>query len=420
LAVFLSCFVCGCIPAGLPERFGAFSIKQGMEPVADPRRRAAVDTAAAENAFSRPLLVFTAESRAGAGEKILGCQYLLGIFPFTRLYLQHGVNHLLRETAVDAAISSGLTAALLGAGSAEKTAGLPQLGFKSELDSLSLNAFDLLFFRYLKADGQIRLKAENSSVSNRMTSETVSEIAGSEFRSYGHLPALSRLLEQSVDRSLSHHLVNSKISTSSPSSSGLDPVFILPPRISSSSSVELSRRFGEAYGFSGSAAFSVGQIERVLQIGLASGAERAGLVSAQLVYMPSSGARLRRSVRMPDRGWLLSADVKAVRVAESAAAARPLGGTDRGAAIDLEMSLYSFQAGKLQLAYSKPVRIYRILDDDADGAWIVTVENGAADAASKFFGGEDQIAGIKSVPESDSLSSADSREVYEEQIGGAN
>lgn len=369
----------------MPERFAEASLTQAAESISDPARRLAADQSLARAALASPQLLFSVTDGSAAGS-ILGCQYLLGFIPFTRLYLQHGAAHLVEESVADYALSAGLTGVIARGASAAAASRLlsPRIEALAAIDGPSVNAYDLFFFRYLKVSGGLKLRFRRA---DGEISESSAEIDQSEFRAFGHAPALARLLERGVDQAAAKVIqsADSPLGRSRPAlelQGSEQLILILPPRIETRAAAVLGPLLSASYGFSGSVPLNAAQIGRVIQSGIASGAELAGTAAAQLVFSyarprHAPAAAAGRFAAEPSI-WFMSADLMAAEAADDGQAAA-------GLKLDLQLSLYSMRGGILQLAYSKPARIFEPLAQSADGAWVVTLENGLANAAGGFL-----------------------------------
>ena len=422
----LAATVSGCLRVGIPERFGNSSSVAPAAPVAEGQGRLNADRAALSQALGSPLLLYIdpaaggdypggpdkteGESGAAAGHQtgqpgtMLGCQYLFGLIPFTRVYLQHGIGHLLTESGIDQGIAAGRTVVVTDRNSAPAAAALlaPESSIQPEVESISLNAYDLLFFRYLKASGIVRFYFGSGG---NLDHETVQLVDQSEFRSFGHAPALARVLERGAADvtaaglkqvfELSNRSFRPEPNRSAASGSRRI-VLILPPRIPEGIAASLGGFFGASYGYSGAVQFKAGQVERVIQLGLSAAASASGLYPAAIVFpnyrSSYTAAALRRrgpaALGSAGSAWVLSTEILSAAVVEQPKEWANYGGSGPGMLIELRLTLYSMHGGELQLAFSKNERVYKPIVGEADGAWVVTAENGVAELAGRFFAGQ--------------------------------
>jgi hypothetical protein len=200
LAVAALCCMSACLPYGLPEYISGMksSLNTGRNNKTAKDRFPLAKTGAG----TRRAVLVAGEEESARTQDSFGHQFLLGVIPFTSLYLEHGVDSLLHETAVDALETSGYLPYLVKEEDLYSAVQLlsPQLILRPTVSSLSLNAYDALFFRILSVSGGLSLYCyqleNNGLLSNNLCVRD--EISKREIKAYAHGPALASVLEQGM------------------------------------------------------------------------------------------------------------------------------------------------------------------------------------------------------------------------------
>ena len=283
----------GCVPYGLPE---IISEPHGVAGKARLTR--------GERRHRRPqVLLITPSHRSIVPRKedtpvreTIGHQYLLGMIPFTRLFLQHTKESLVIETALKLVGELGADPLVVARDHATKVAHhvQPRAIVAPSLSDLSIVAYDAFFFRLIRVSGTVNLrflKIESDRGSLILEREVAMPIAMSQFRRRGHAAVLAYLTESelyaALQGPLERYLRSKKRSRRQAQDLGksisLSPMIELRPvRVHTSIPQTSLQEIANSYGFGNAVTLSPLQVSRLLQRGFAAEAEHLGhpLVSA--------------------------------------------------------------------------------------------------------------------------------------------
>ncbi|MCC6954925.1 MAG: hypothetical protein IT290_12480, partial [Deltaproteobacteria bacterium] len=103
------CAFSGCLPMGLPDHFADIAPVSGGEVRTEATLARALESVGYVPQKRSVLIVASnAALQAAAERETLGTQFLLGLIPLTRLYLAHGMDSLVHESLLSAALDSNL------------------------------------------------------------------------------------------------------------------------------------------------------------------------------------------------------------------------------------------------------------------------------------------------------------------------
>ena len=321
----LGVMLAGCFRMGMPEH-----------PAELQAGTAAIAPLLSARPAGRPALVIAADSAdaqilpaSGKRPAGLGTQFVFGVLPVTRLFLQHSTESFAAEITLAALARRGFSPAMAAKDQALPAASLlrPEVIIEPEIADLSVNAYDALAIRRLSVGGEFKLHVYRQSAHGELEKlGTMSEpLEGSAFRRSGSAPQLAYLLEQTALKALDKMLqaMPPAAFRCRPPVSGATAgheLLIEPPDLAS---IDL-RPFGvlaaESYGFTEGGPYRPGEILRFLQRGLTAGAHAAEISSIVLLSPLPAAPHFfdhRESV------WLLRSRIMELAVVPAAS------GTDR-------------------------------------------------------------------------------------------
>lgn len=134
-------------------------------------------------------------------ENSLGHQYLLGVIPFTSIYLQVSPNSLATEALEDILSTFNFNIIKLNINEYATYANqhINTLAIKPEIKNLSLSGFDLLFFRYLSCSGSLEIHVFKN---NQLEKNFSYSLDKSKYKFTAHVHELELLLEKALKDSL--------------------------------------------------------------------------------------------------------------------------------------------------------------------------------------------------------------------------
>ena len=246
LILYLTISSQSCFRVGLPERFYSYELEQS------------------QNKFlTYPKMFISIPSRSDTyGINVnessynLGHQFVLGLFPLTSLYLEHGVGSFYLESLIQYFHSQGISPLIISNKLAQSL-DCPNLQIQGQLD---LTVYDLIFSRLIDFSGDAAVKDYRGGV-------TPVEINSLEFYSQAQYPLLAHLLQQSTSEALIASDLSKLIANCRNYNSIANKnVLLLAFPDSRGLSSEILSRFAKAYG-DHSGVFSASMLSRVAQRG---------------------------------------------------------------------------------------------------------------------------------------------------------
>jgi len=320
----------------------------------------------------------------------LGNQFLLGIFPLTWLYLQHSAEAMLLENILSLLQENGAETYITNADnfSAVSSSINPQLTLRAKTADLSVNAYDAVFFRILRINGELQLAASQNP--NQRPEDfllTTLSISTTKYSTGGHAPTLSLLLENSLRAAAKKAitpLLNVKLSSPNNASATrqltANPIlFIEPPKFASTEFstaptkqiASIGMQLAQSYGFSSSDNFSPGAILRVIQRGLAAAGS-----SAELITVTSSVL----NPNVSQNSWILKSTVKKLELLDLESPRKVLI-TSALTMNQTQSSSNGYQQLSAHCEYAQEL-------EDLDGDWVVALEQAAYKTALAFLDGD--------------------------------
>lgn len=379
----------GCVPMGLPEHFSAAVAENEL---IDPQTRPHL--ARHLPARKRVLLALGKDFELGtkiteADRSSLGSQYMFGLFPFTRLYLEHGEQSLLLELLIDVLGEEGFSVGICRAQDAQTLAELTdtQLVIYPNIDELSVNAYDVLFIRILRIYGVLTLSYENKNLASVVGPRVDRrEIKQRIYRSYGLAPRLARLLERTLKEELrasvrAYEQQHQRRKQPIVALSGNSPqvVVVALPEFSNTPAADLGAVLAKSYGFRNVEAYENGVIARLLQRGMVSALEDVGVITLSVIskdFITRPANVLRKS-----SVWHVATTIEEVVIEEGS-----WFGPDSGVSLKLSFDLREQQAdGRASSLLQAICRVSTELDFDVDGPWVRALERAAYDLTDELF-----------------------------------
>lgn len=308
-----------------------------------------------------------------------GYQFLFGIFPLTRLFLEHGPSSLLQEVWLELlqlrgfrTYSSSKEDAALAAAALQ-----PALLVEPSLSDLSVNAYDALVLRIIRVSGLLNVRfldARAPLEARRALTIAIDETA---YRTEGHAPTLAYMLKNAVSaaasRSLDQYGARPR-AEAAVAPGGQKLVLVPPPRFAKSPSREILRSIGESYGFRSYPDYGVAEAQRIVQRGLLDGLRLAGVAAV--------GASEPYPVAHHPRGlWELTTTIESLQVAEEQSM------------LSLRVTLHELQSRGTSKLLVARCEATAVADTARDGRYVIAIEEAAASAAQKvmsFSGGGQQ------------------------------
>jgi len=282
------------------------------EPVAS-----SAGSAGGPSSFSLPPLTFS--SRLGkTGELVLlatksfddpkagdslGHQYLLGFFPLTRVFVEHGAERFVEEIFIEKLLNEGhrvaeVSVAQLG----HMNLGVPvSAAILPSIEDLSVSAYDAIFFRIADVSATIQLTYLSTENFRPIRQESYS-VNEFDYRRQAQAPVLSSMLRRGCGdaaESLLKHMISHRVTRllSETPLSGAEnppPLWIVLPTFAHPPAPTIGQYLSASYGFASVPPFSASEILRIAQRGLTEEALGEGLHFAALL---DSGSDLQtRSV----------------------------------------------------------------------------------------------------------------------------
>lgn len=248
----------------------------------------------------------------------LGHQYVFGIFPVTRLFLEHGAESDLTEMLVDTVAQEGLSPILVSEKAAPeifKTLNAPFF-IRSSLRAMSVNAYDMVFVRNVSVDGALILEriAPDSSV----VAKTEEPISRSQYLSQGHGPVLAASIEKSLQSAVrnalpkvgpAHRRRIPATSASREQAAISDLAIIEFPKIRGLYSATVGQAISDSYGFSGQSPFSQASVLRIIQRGVEQGIDSVGVANISLASVDADQPEASAN---PASLWYLSSTISSL------------------------------------------------------------------------------------------------------------
>lgn len=234
---------------GIPERFYSYEIREQTQSYLNY-----------PHAFiSIPSRLETYGLDESKSDEILGHQYVLGIIPFTSLYLEHGIDSFFTESLVQHLHAQGIAPVIVSQRFSDSyRANALVLSAK-----LSASVYDLIFTRFVSFSG------------NLIVSGNDVEISFGDFYSQAQYPLIGHLLQTEVLEQLSKSKITDLMSYNQPhrlqGNKGFIPVVLEFPSVELAD-LSVLKKFAKTYGDS-SAVFSTSMLARVVQRGAEAGVE---------------------------------------------------------------------------------------------------------------------------------------------------
>jgi hypothetical protein len=219
------------------------------------------------------------------GPTSLGYQFVLGLFPISRLYLQHGTQSLLEELLLSSLLEQDFAPYTTSNISTSKLELIkPTSIIKPEITNVKVNAYDAIFFRILVIKGDILIQHYYKSRGQLYQHDFKKKFYSSTFSKSGHAPYLALELEKEIRRTLNK--IVDQISKQSPRSASVittddiranlpvttsdtaRPILLVgTPEVRVEPSPELRQLFSDSYGFRGLRPLSMQAVTRIMQRG---------------------------------------------------------------------------------------------------------------------------------------------------------
>lgn len=305
-----------CFPMGVPEHFSE------AEKLSDTPYRSLSAHSSAANPVT--ILIRPPISTENRDREIIGHQYLLGIFPVTRLYFEHSASDLLYELLLDELQLRGFTVYELP----QNTTVIPNAlsgyepVFHFTLNDFRVNAFDAIFLRLLSVSGTLQGELiDNSSTAPTARARDVIPIDEKVPRSQGYAPSLLALAITSIRTGITHGLASllphqkRRVQNFTPPSLDHESPSLLvfnPPLLERSGDLggtfeqNLGASITASYGFGPEPAISEKMLRRILQ----RGASQATIPGTQPLLPTSTLAHLRHA--SGDTIWSINARYRIV------------------------------------------------------------------------------------------------------------
>lgn len=306
---------------------------------------------------------------------LLGYQFVLGIIPVTRLYLERGTRSMIREQLADLLQLRGYDVVETG------TLGLPTASAQfnpelilrvSEPAPLSAKVYDTLFLRLIAISGAIKIQRLGHASTERplAINEITALIDETKPTLGGHAPEVAAALEHSLQASLEPALdsleTNQLRATRLRPGLFTDPVppnrpasaiLITPPRLETKLDADLGQQFALSYGFSSTPPLCDKSLQRIVQLGIEQGVQSANrpaitLLSAKAAPQPSA-----ETPAAQDGVCILSSSIADLRI-------------DDGKLL-LSMTLANSDVVPSSTIISCSATVSPL--SDRDGAWIATL-----------------------------------------------
>ena len=338
-----------------------------------------------------PVLVVAAEE-ADAGPA-LGHQYLLGVIPFTNLYLAHGLDTLLEETLLDLLLQQSFAPVVVYEKDFEDALGLIPAAFavKPEAAALALNAYDALFFRILNLSGTLALTVLQQGAEAPV--REVAELDSRKYRSYGYAPELASLLVQNTKdgweqmlpkvaagaeqrRRLRRMLREDHLKGAVPATGVLVPL----PTVAAAIEEKLSGEVTSSYGFKDAFPIKRQALARIVQRGMAAGFRSMDVPVFSLVMKAEPGSSFCKSADAAC--WRLSSSISSLTIVQNKGESKL-----RGEVLLMLEDLASEDRVAREIKKSI-CRFERPVEKTRDGYYVFALEEAFSAVAVAFFSQE--------------------------------
>lgn len=367
-ALFVICFFQqACLPMGMPELYSGDEFSEYSRPRVD--LRPAILLVLPNN--QDPYNVY----HQGPVDSF-GYQYLLGVFPFTRLYFEHGEKSFATEVAIRSFEEQGFKTFTVPESHVELAIEhlCPSATLRLSLDQLRINAYDLFLTRRLSVYGEGRMEVWTKypvftdSYGVRKTMFPL-PFASAEFKRFALAPSLAYRAEIALRESIESLISREKIvrdvvvgnrcrSRRVPPKNSL--VVVSRPRLNIAEKLTAAELY-ESYGFT-SLPFSDSSLARVVQRGVETGLIDLGI--------PAMGATSRR-ISIPSSEFnVLDATVSKLDLKDDY--------------LDINLIIELSEEGDTLKAKQRLVRshcrVSKPLDSTLDGAPFFALELGVSEA----------------------------------------
>lgn len=249
----------GCFNVGLPEYYSSASAKKLK--------------------VNRTALILIDATRVydTTSRDYHGNQYLFPFLPFTSLYHQYGRESLILELIIDQIRQKGfypVVADKSRASTAQRIAAA-DIVLEPKIDDLEINAFDLLLFRKLSVSGDLRINYFKTDF-NRPFYYNSFNFSESKIRSFASAQGLGFFLEKvfseafdkQFEKDLKKQILISTRAKKKASNQKQQKTFVLiPTQVSEEVYQNFEPILRNSYGFSDMPAFSIFQVQRLIQRG---------------------------------------------------------------------------------------------------------------------------------------------------------
>ena len=317
LGVGVFCAI-SCFPMGLPEYFAGDHRQGAAEaPSAGLEPKSAEDQSPVEPyCRSKPLIIVVPDLPPADGERTLGTQFLLGVIPFTRLYLEHGAESQLLETVIEAAQANSCMPLIVQESSLHAARALfdSTIVVRPRVQNLSINAYDLIFSRLMSVSAEITLGccSDHGNGENGLPPWCGEKVSAQKKITYALGPQLAAFLRESLagaaDRVLKQ-AINHAASGTEPEAACMSgagsskPVVVVElPSFAEPLPPALGAVIAGSYGFRKFPAYGQESVRRIIQRGLERGLANHRLaaiflVSPEIEY-PASARVMRLASRV--------------------------------------------------------------------------------------------------------------------------
>ncbi|MFN8388701.1 MAG: hypothetical protein U0136_00250 [Bdellovibrionota bacterium] len=314
-----------------------------------------------------PIALVIDESLNGAEPSTLGHQYLLGIFPLTSVYFQHGVERQATELVVDALLEKGYRVVTAPPSAAPSAAAQvrPSVVIRPQIVGLRINGFDAVFFRMLDLSGELRVTFLSLDA-EREVREVRRSLAETHYKKYAHAPLLANTFQRKVRSALEVALASeptlrhSRLLSTAGAEAGAEsfvvvelPYYVNPPALG------IGKFIAASYGYDSVSALNNRALSRLIQRGVEVELSRGGtpFASIQSSAFP-----------VPDHARALGIAIEALELEEETK-------------LHLRTRFTSASGAQICEAHEP-------MAEHVDGAWVVTLENAAMHAFEKYRAGE--------------------------------
>ena len=299
---FLCSPLSGCFRVGLPEYFcevgSASPAASALQPFRG-RLQSALER-------SSPIaVVVTSSDNDDVKASSVGHQFLLGIFPFTRVFAQHGVSTFAEELAGRVLAERGYRVLFVPRETLGQTLfEVPVNLIVAPRPEVRVNAFDLLVVRLADVSGEVACDFYSPSSLGMMRTGK-SAVEENEYRRQAQAPVLADLLSRSLRSGIENCLrqapslrearldtARAEVATDTPT-----PIWIYAPEFSRPPAPTVGELVAGSYGYDSVPPFSYATLLRLIQKGAAAELKRASepavaMLSREVVRPPSRALRI--------------------------------------------------------------------------------------------------------------------------------